>query len=79
MEKTEIAETFKGQGYSQTRNSFEVGVASIATPFFQDTTDSAGCIALALPENNMTDARRDDLLPLLQGAVKKMETSLTGL
>jgi len=74
-----LTATFREQGYSQTRNSFEIGVSSIAMPFFQDATDPAGSIALALPRNDLTDARRDDLLPLLKDAVKRMEAALTGL
>ncbi|MEX0319884.1 MAG: IclR family transcriptional regulator [Ruegeria sp.] len=70
---------FKRQGYSQTRNSFETDVASVAMPFFQDATDPAGCIALALPRNDLTDERRDELLPMLKDAISRMETALTGL
>lgn len=74
-----IAATFKAQGYSQTRNSFEDDVSSIGMPFFQDGPDPAGSIALALPRNDMTDARRDELLPLLKTAVARMEKALTGI
>lgn len=70
---------FKELGYSHTRNSFEIDVSSIAMPFFQDATDPAGTIALALPRNDLTDARRDELLPLLKQAVNRLEAALTGL
>lgn len=70
---------FKKQGFSQTRNTFEDDVSSIAMPFFGDATDPAGAIALALPRNDLTDARRDQLVPLLKEAVAKMEIALTGL
>lgn len=77
-ELRKMAAIFKEQGYSQTRNTFEDDVASIAMPFFEDATDPTGCIALALPKNDLTDARREELLPLLSEAVKRMETALTG-
>ena len=70
---------FKAQGYSQTRNTFEDDVASVAMPFFGDGADPAGCIALALAKNDMTDARQQQLLPLLKEAVSRMEKALTGL
>ena len=72
-------DVFKAQGYAQTRNTFELDVASIAMPFFADATDPAGSVALALPRNDLTDARRDELLPLLSNAVERMEKALTGL
>lgn len=78
-ELRKMTATFKDQGYSQTRNSFENDVASIGMPFFQDNTDPAGSIALALPRNDMTNTRRDELLPLLREAVARMEQALTGL
>lgn len=74
-----LIKEFKELGYSHTRNSFEVDVSSIAMPFFQDATDPAGTIALALPKNDLTDARRDELLPLLKQAVNRLEAALTGL
>lgn len=74
-----MLQTFRAQGYAQTRNSFEDDVSSIAMPFFRDVSDPAGAIALALPKNDMTDARRDDLLPLLREAVSRLEKALTGL
>lgn len=70
---------FREQGYSQTRNSFEDDVASIAMPFFRDENDPAGAIALALPQGDLTDQRRDELLPLLKEAVSRLERALTGL
>ena len=74
-----LAAGFREQGYAQTRNTFENDVASIAMPFFSDGTDPAGCIAIALPRNDLTDARRDALLPSLKEAVRRMEVALTGL
>jgi DNA-binding IclR family transcriptional regulator len=74
-----LADTFRAQGYSHTRNTFEADVSSIAMPFFQDAADPAGCLALALPRNDLTDERRDTLLPFLKEAAARMETALTGL
>lgn len=73
-----MAASFREQGFSQSRNSFEMDVASIAMPFFRDAEDPAGAIALALPRNDLTDARRDELLPRLKDAIDKLETALTG-
>lgn len=72
-------EVFRKQGFAQTKNSFEADVASIAMPFFQDGSDPAGSIALALPKADMTEARRDELLPFLKEAVMRIEEALTGL
>jgi len=70
---------FRAQGYSRTRNTFESDVASIAMPFFREAGDPTGSIALAVPKAELTDARRDALLPLLREAVTRMEIALTGL
>lgn len=78
-ELLKMANAFRAQGYSQTRNSFEEDVASISMPFFRDPGDPAGSISLALPKNDMTDARRDELLPLLREAIQRLERALTGL
>ena len=69
---------FRAQGHSLTRNTFEDDVSSIAMPFFVDGPDPAGTIALALPRNDLTDARCQELLPLLREAVARMERALTG-
>lgn len=71
--------TFRAQGYSQTRSTFEEGVASIAVAFRGDGPNPMGAIALALPEADMTAARRDALLPLLRDAARKIERAVTGL
>ncbi len=69
---------FRAQGYSQTHNTFEDDVASIAMPFFCGEGDPTGTIALALPKADMTEDRRDALLPLLKEAVQRIEKALTG-
>ncbi len=74
-----MAATFKRQGYSQTRNTFEADVSSLAMPFFQGGADPAGAVAIALPQNDLTNERCAALLPLLQVAVARIETALTGL
>lgn len=74
-----MAVQFRTQGYSQTRNSFEDDVASIAMPFFSEPGDPTGSIAIALPVAEMTAERCETLVPLLRGAVRRMEQALTGL
>lgn len=78
-ELQKVMKQFRAQGYSQTRNSFEADVASIAMAFFRDEGDPTGAIACAMPKADLTDARRDTLLPLLKEAVKRLEQALTGL
>lgn len=70
---------FGALGHAQTRNSFESDVASVGMVFRQGGSDPTGAISLALPKGDMTDARRDALLPSLREAVRKIETALTGL
>lgn len=74
-----VAKQFRAQGYAQTRNSFEADVASLAMPFSDDPGDPTGTIAVALPKADLTDERRDALLPLLTEAVARIEKALTGL
>ncbi|WP_342075104.1 IclR family transcriptional regulator [Yoonia sp. SS1-5] len=73
------AEQFRSQGYSQTRNTFEGDVASIAMPFFSEPGDPTGSIAIALPTSEMTPARCEILIPQLKEAVRQIELALTGL
>lgn len=73
-----LAATFREQGYAMAHSSFEAGVSGIAMPFFQGGANPAGAIALALPGGDLTDKRRDGLLPMLRDAVSRMETALTG-
>jgi len=72
-------EVFRAQGYAQTRNSFESDVASVGMVFSDGGEDPTGAVALALPKADMTDARRDALVPLLREAVGRIERALTGL
>ena len=69
----------QADGYAHIRNSFEDGVAGIAMPFFLDQPDPAGTIAIALPVEKMTDARRAELLAPLREAIGWIEKVLTGL
>ncbi len=66
-------------GYAFCRNTFENGVASIAMAFFLDMPDPVGTISIALPDERLTDARRDEMLPVLGSAVSRIHQSLTGL
>lgn len=72
-------ERFRAQGYAQTQTSFDADVSSIALPFYQDSAAPLGCIALALPKAELTDTRREELLPVLQQTVARVERELTGL
>lgn len=74
---TKIKETQEA-GHAYCYNTFELGVASIAMPFFLDQSDPAGTISIALADSNMSDARRAELLPLLRQAIGKIEQSMTG-
>ena len=71
--------TFRAQGYSTTRNSFEADVASIGMPFYQDGNDPTGSIALALPKADMTAERHAALVPIMREAVARLEHALTGM
>ena len=53
-------ETFRAQGYSLVRNSFEMGVAGLAVPFFLNAGSPAGSIALAFSDAELTQARRGE-------------------
>ena len=80
--KTELiaaTKQFRAQGYSISRNSFEEDVASLAMPFFQNQGNPTGTIAVAFARDDLTDARRDAVLPLLKEAVARIEKALTGL
>ncbi len=74
-----LAGQFRAQGFSQTRNTFEDDVASIAMPFVGDPGEPAGSIAIALPASEMTSSRCDTLIPQLKEAVRRIEQALTGL
>ena len=74
-----LFELFRAQGYARTHNTFQNDVSSIAMPFFRGATDPAGTIALALPKEDLTDARCAELVPLLKEAVGRMELALTGM
>lgn len=74
-----LTDQFRSQGYSQTRNTFEDDVASIAMPFFSEPGDPTGSIAIALPASEMTPERCETLIPQLKEAVRRIEQALTGL
>lgn len=79
--KTELLkklEQTRADGYSQSRNALEVGVASIGMPFFTGGADPTGTVAIAVPDANMDAARMEALLPPLREAVKRIERALTG-
>jgi len=74
-----MALQFRAQGFSQTHNSFEDDVASIAMPFFSEPGDPTGSIAIALPAAEMTAERCEVLIPVLKDAVSEIQQALTGL
>lgn len=77
LEKT--LREFRKQGFSETHNTFESDVSSLAIPFFLEEGDPAGTMAIAVPKADLTPARRDELLPLLRASVAQLEKALTGL
>lgn len=72
-----ISET-RISGYACSRNAVDVGVASVAMPFFTGGKDPAGTVAIAVPDANLNEARMEELAALLKTAVNKLETALTG-
>ncbi len=75
-EVLQMIEQAHSRGYASCENSFEVGVSSMAMPFFTGQADPAGCIAIALPDTKLTEERRAELLPLLRESVERIEQSL---
>lgn len=71
-------EQTRADGYSQSRNALEVGVASVGMAFFTGGADPAGTVAIAVPDANMDDARLAELLPPLREAIARIELALTG-
>lgn len=69
---------FRAQGYAQMRNTFEAGVAGMAMPFRLQQGDPAGAVGIALNQGDLTEARRDAILPLLRESVARIERALTG-
>ena len=65
-------------GYSQSRNALEVGVASVGMPIFTGGADPVGAIAIAVPDANMDADRLAELLPPLREAVTRIELAVTG-
>ena len=72
-------EGFRSRGYSQTQDLFEADVASVGMVFGGGRPDPTGAISIALPKADMTDLRREELVPLLRQAVRRIEVALTGL
>lgn len=66
------------RGHALTRHTVEVGVSSIAIPFFAQDENPAGTIAIAVPDVSLDEARRIELAELLGVAVEKLELALIG-
>ncbi|GLT11455.1 IclR family transcriptional regulator [Sulfitobacter porphyrae] len=77
-ELLKVISATKARGYAYSRNAVEVGVASVAMPFFVDAADPAGTIAIAVPDMNLTADHRATLVKNMQIAVRKLEFALTG-
>lgn len=65
-------------GYACTRNTVEVGVASVAMPFFLGGADPSGTIAIAVPDLNLTPDHERFLVDNLRIGVARLETALVG-
>ncbi|MFV1566701.1 IclR family transcriptional regulator [Phaeobacter sp. JH20_10] len=77
-ELLEKLEQTRANGYSESRNALEIGVASVGMPFFTGGEDPTGTVAVAVPDSNMDAGRMDELLPPLREAVARIEVALTG-
>lgn len=73
-----IQET-RAHGYASCRNTFEVGVASVAMPFYLEEGEPAGTVAIAVPDASFTDDRRAELVVALRAATIQLEEALTGV
>lgn len=65
-------------GHACTRNTVEVGVASVAMPFFLGSEDPSGTIAIAVPDLNLTPEHESFLVDSLRVGVGRLEVALTG-
>ena len=68
----------RAAGYACTRNTVEVGVASVAMPFFLGAADPSGTIAIAVPDLNLTPDHERFLVDSLRIGVARLETALAG-
>ena len=68
----------RAAGYACTRNTVEVGVASVAMPFFLGGADPSGTIAIAVPDLNLTPDHQRFLVDNLRVGVARLETALVG-
>lgn len=66
------------RGFACTRNTVEVGVASVAIPFFLEAEDPAGTVAIAVPDLNLTPDHQEFLVESLQAGVSRLQTALMG-
>lgn len=73
-----LCEATRARGYACTRNTVEVGVASVAMPFFLGTAEPTGTIAIAVPELNLTPDHERFLVECLRVGVDKLRLALVG-
>lgn len=79
--KSDLLEAIKrtrADGFAQSWNSFEDGVASVAMPFFGGPGDPVGTISVALPAARMTPERQSELVPILRSGIARLEEALKG-
>lgn len=65
-------------GYACTRNTVEVGVASVAMPFFLGSADPSGTIAIAVPDLNLSPEHESFLVGSLRTGIARLESALAG-
>lgn len=73
-----LCATTRIAGHACTRNTVEVGVASVAMPFFLGSEDPSGTIAIAVPDLNLTPEHERFLVSSLRVGVERLEIALTG-
>lgn len=73
-----LIEETRAQGYAHSCNTVDVGVSSVAMPFFKLGDDPAGTMAIAVPDSQVSAPRRAELANLLTIAIEQLETAMTG-
>lgn len=73
-----LCETTRDRGYACTRNTVEMGVASVAMPFFLGSREPSGTISIAVPDLNLTLEHQSFLVNCLRAGVGRLETALVG-
>lgn len=77
-EITKLISVFRKSGYSLTRNTFELEVSSIAMTFGLNGQNPEGVIAFAVASADLTEEKKEVLLPLLKRAADKLTQAVAG-